>query len=140
MENKLLFTAVIGSICTLSTGFAHTHSQQSYEVKMEEAIIKQIGLLEHIHPILKKIDNQESADREATKLDKLCKEYKQAKRDEDIAEAQLPKRQADAIEDKYERQLDRIEDKVEDLAEELYERKKGYGSEALMRAIHAIAD
>ncbi len=116
------------------------HAQQAAEVTMEEAIIKQMDLLERIHPLLKEIHNKESAEREAPKLDKLCKEYEQAKRDEDIAEAQLSKRKADWIENKHERQLDRLEDKVEDLAEELYERKKGYGSEALMRAIHSIAD
>lgn len=138
MKIKSRHTAVLAALCLLSTGTAHATPAE--QAKMEQAIVNQIELLGKIHPLLLKVTDRASADMHAPELDKLCKEYETEKIKEDLAEQKLSEAEEDAIERKYERQLDQLEDKVEDLAEKLYERKKGYGSDTLLRAIYNIAD
>lgn len=138
MKKHSLYTTVIAALCIFSSGIAKANPAE--QAKMEQAITKQIELLTKIHPLLLQVTDRASADLHAPELDRLCKEYETEKIKEDLAEQKLTDAEEDAIERKYEHMLDKLEDKVEDLAEKLYENKKGYGSDALLRAIYNIAD
>jgi len=108
--------------------------------KAQIALKAQITHLKSITHILSKVTNKVSAQAAIIPVSREIAAYKMAELQWDHIEDSITDAQEDILEAPYERELDRAEDRVEDLAERLYKVNRCYGSDALMVAIHSIAD